>query len=64
MILQLDPPIPVATPKGEGYAMLVLDYSQEHDLMWVVFLDSGEVWTYGNKDIRAIKNVSLGRLIP
>jgi hypothetical protein len=61
VILQLNPPIPVSTPRGEGYAMLVIDYSQEHDLLWCVFLDFGEVWTFQNKDIRVIKNQTLGR---
>jgi hypothetical protein len=62
MMLQLNPPIPIGTPRGEGYAMVLIDYSQEHDLLWVVFLDSGEAWTFANRDIRVIKNITLGRL--
>jgi hypothetical protein len=27
--LQLDPPIPVITPKGDGYAHLLIDYGPE-----------------------------------
>jgi hypothetical protein len=62
MILQLNPTIPVITPKGKGFAHLVIDYSQEHDLMWVVFLDkTGECWTYPNKDIKIDQNITLGR---
>lgn len=61
-MIQLNPPIPLTTPKGKGYAHFLIDYSQEHDLLWVVFLDdSGECWTMPNKDIRLQKNVSLGR---
>lgn len=63
MTTQLNPPIPLITPKGKGFAHLIIDYSQEHDLMWVVFLDeSGECWTYGNKDVKMVENVTLGRV--
>jgi hypothetical protein len=61
-ILQLDPPIPVITPKGDGYAHLLIDYGPEYNLLWVCFLDdSGECWTYDNTQIRAQKNVTMGR---
>jgi hypothetical protein len=62
VILQLNPPIPVVTIKGKGMAHALIDYSQEHDLMWVVFQDdSGECWTWRNSDIRGQDNASLGR---
>jgi len=62
MILQLNPIIPVSTPKGLGYAHFLIDYSEEMDLFWVVFLnDTGECWTFKNPDIRAQKNITLGR---
>jgi hypothetical protein len=65
MMLQLNPPIPVMTPKGKGYAHILIDYSQEHDLYWVCFIDeTGECWTYSNKEIRAQTNVSLQRILP
>lgn len=61
-MLQLNPPIPVYTPKGKGWAHVLIDYSQEHDLLWVVFLDeTGECWTLPNRDIRIQSNRSLGR---
>jgi hypothetical protein len=60
--LQLDPPIPVVTPKGDGYAHLLIDYGPEYNLLWVCFLDdSGECWTYDNTQIRAQKNITMGR---
>ena len=60
--LQLDPPIPVITPKGDGYAHLLIDYGAEYNLLWVCFLDdSGECWTYDNTQIRAQKNITMGR---
>lgn len=61
MILQVNPPLPVTTSKGEGLCHFLLDYGLEHDLMWVVFLDStGECWTFGNTEIRAMKNMTYG----
>jgi hypothetical protein len=56
------PPIPVITPKGDGYAHLLIDYGPEYNLLWVCFLDdSGECWTYDNTQIRAQKNITMGR---
>ena len=62
-MLQLNPMIPVYSlrHKMEGYAFLVIDYSQEHDLLYVVALDNGEIWTLSNKEIRFCKNISLDR---
>ena len=63
MILQLNPPIPVITPKGEGIAHFLIDYGIEDNLYWVVFIhETGECWTYDNPQIRACKNITLGRL--
>ena len=65
MIQQLDPPLPLETPKGRGWAHLIIDYSQEHDLLWVVFLnETGECWTFPNAEIRMVNNLSLGRYVP
>jgi hypothetical protein len=62
MILQLNPSIPVETPRGKAQATALIDYSPEHDLYWVVFIDeTGECWTYSNQEIRAQKNRTLGR---
>lgn len=61
-MLQLDPQIPVLTPKGPGWAFFLIDRSQEHDLEWVVFLDNGGYcWTFKNSDIRIQKNYTLHR---
>ena len=62
MILQLNPPIPLITPKGKGLAHFLIDYSVEFDVLWVVFLDkNGECWTFKNPEIRIQENFSLGR---
>jgi len=53
------------TPKGEGFAHLMLDYGLESDLYWVVLItDTGEIWTYANRYVRASKNITLGRTNP
>lgn len=63
-ILQLNPPIPLTTPKGNGLAWIVIDEGVEHDLLWVVAIDeSGEIWTYPNSQIRAQQNITMGRIV-
>ena len=63
MLTQLNPPIPVETPRGKGIAHILIDYGIEHDLLWVTALDeSGQVWCYRNRDIRFQINISAGRL--
>lgn len=64
-ILQLDPPIPLQTPKGNGIAHFLIDYSLETHLCWVVFLDkNGECWTFQNPEIRAQSNYTMNRVLP
>lgn len=61
-ITQLNPTLPVNTPKGKGFAVALIDYGPEHDLIWVVFVDdSGECWSFQNKEIRAQANITMGR---
>lgn len=64
-MMQLDPPIPMVTPKGEGFAHILLDYGPESDLYWTVLItETGEIWTYANRFVRAAKNITLGRTHP
>ena len=64
-MLQLNPPIPMNTPKGEGFAHILIDYGPESDLYWTVLItETGEIWTYANKHVRASKNITLGRTHP
>lgn len=64
-MLQLNPPIPMNTPKGEGFAHILIDYGPESDLYWTVLItETGEIWTYANKYVRALKNITLGRTHP
>lgn len=60
-MIRLDPPIPLDTPKGKSWAYFLVDRSQDHDFEWVVFIrDTGECWTYRNKDVRLETNITMG----
>ena len=62
MLTQLNPSLPMDTPKGAGYAVAVIDYGLEHSLLWVVALnDTGEIWCVPNSEARMQKNWSAGR---
>jgi hypothetical protein len=60
---QLDPALPLhVLGKGDGYAIGMIDYGQEHNLIWVTALnDSGEIWCAPNPSVRLGKNWSMGR---
>lgn len=64
MMLQLSPTIPIVRDADgmKGYAFLVIDYSQEHDLLFTCAMDDGEIWTLSNREIRIVNNVTLNRI--
>jgi hypothetical protein len=63
MFTQLNPTIPLhVLGKGDGYAFGMIDYGQEHNLIWVTALDdSGEIWCAPNPTVRLGKNWTMGR---
>ena len=63
-MLQLNPMLPIfrVSDNMKGYAFLIIDYSQEHDLMFTCAMNNGEIWTLKNSEIRMEQNISLGRL--
>jgi hypothetical protein len=63
MYTQLNPTLPLhVLEKGDGYAIAVIDYGQEHNLIWVTVLNSnGEVWCAPNPSVRFGKNWTMGR---
>ena len=61
MIIQIDPALPVETPKGKALAHFLIDYGPEHDLIWVVFQENGECWSWRNQEVRADENITFGR---
>ena len=61
MLTQLQTPIPLTTPKGKAWAVAIIDYGPDWDLLWVTFVnDTGECWTFSNKEIRQEKNITFG----
>ena len=65
MFTQLNPMLPLhVLGKGDGYAVAVIDYGQEHNLIWVTVLNhEGEVWCAPNPQVRFAKNWTMGRTI-
>lgn len=62
-ILQLNPPVPMHSPKGEGLAWFLIDHGVEYNLLWVVCQnDTGEIWVWDNKKVRGDKNITMERL--
>jgi hypothetical protein len=64
-MLQLNPMIPIIRKSDgmKGFAFLVIDYSQEHYILFVCAMDNGDIWSYDNREISMQNNASLGRLI-
>lgn len=60
---QLNPTLPVTVEgKGKGYAIAVIDYGQEHSLIWVTAIDeTGEIWCAPNPKVRVRSNWTMGR---
>ena len=63
MFTQLNPAIPLhVLGKGDGYAIGMIDYGQEHNLIWVTALNAnGEVWCAPNPSVRFGRNWTMGR---
>lgn len=63
MFTQLNPPVPLhVLGRGDGYAIGLIDYGQEHNLIWVTAIDAtGEIWCAANPDVRMQKNWTMGR---
>ncbi len=63
MLTQLNPTIPLhVLGKGDGFAIAVIDYGQEHNLIWVTAITStGEIWCAPNPKVRLDSNWTMGR---
>ncbi len=63
MFTQLDPPIPLhVLGRGDGYALAVIDYGQEHNLIWVTAIgETGEIWCAPNPEVRMQANWTMRR---
>jgi hypothetical protein len=50
------------TGSSSGLAFAVIDYGEEHNLIWVVALDdSGEIWRSPDPKVRMRANWTMGR---
>lgn len=48
--------------KGPGFAVAVIDYGQEHNLIWVTAISAtGEIWCAPNPQVRMEANWTMGR---
>jgi hypothetical protein len=64
MIIQLNPPLPMMTPKGSGIAYFLTDYGIDYNHIWTVIIDeTGEFWSFQNPEVSSIKNVTFGRVV-
>lgn len=65
-LLRLDPPVLLVTPFGHAEAHFLIEMTVDHDLEWVTFIQEGEhegeCWTWRNRDIRQVTNITNGRL--
>ncbi len=61
IVTELQQPVYVITPKGEGYVWLVTEYGVEMEKIFTIILNSGEIWEYRNNQIRVSNNVTMGR---
>ncbi len=63
MFTQLNPTIPIhVLGRGDGCAIGMIDYGQDHNLIWVTAIDaSGEIWCAPNSKVRLGKNWTMGR---
>lgn len=60
MFIELRTTIPMSCSYGNGFAFAVIDYGQEHHLLWVIVLDaSGEIRTVANPDVRVRPNETM-----
>lgn len=61
MILQLNPPIWVQTPLGEGDCLFLLDYGPNLNSVWLVHLhEDGRALHFDSSDIRVMGNLMYG----
>jgi len=57
MMLQIDPPLSVLTPLGEGWALFLIDYGVHLNSVWVVSLwESGQVFHVDSAEIKIAGN--------
>ena len=62
-MIQLNPAIPFLHEGRHCTAVMALDYSQEHETLFLCgFDDTRELWWIPHSKLRLTDNISLGRL--
>lgn len=64
MMLQLEPPIWVMTPLGEGLWVLCYEPGLDHNKICTVMLQDGNILDFDLKDLRGTENPTFGRPWP
>ena len=58
--LQLNPVIPVETPRGKAMAHIMIDYGAEHYVLFLCFLDEArECRLYRNDEVKIQNNETM-----
>ena len=63
-MIQLNPELWMMTPKGEGLAFIVTDYGMDHNKIFTVMLNTGEILDFDIRDCRRCENPSFGVKAP
>lgn len=59
-MLELRHPLPVVTPLGEGYAIIVASGGEMENDTWTVVLDDSRILHFRSNDLRYVGNATLG----
>lgn len=52
------------TPRGQALAKFLVDHGIDGDNEWICILnETGEIWSFDNSDVRAAKNITIGRRV-
>lgn len=63
MIHELEQMLWLDTSKGLALAKFLVDRGIDSDNEWVcVVNETGEIWSFDNSEVRAVKNITIGRL--
>jgi hypothetical protein len=62
MIFEPSNRLEVSTPKGDGVVWLVTELGHETDTIYTIIInETGEIWQFTHKQIRAKANITFGR---
>ena len=59
-MLELRNPLPVVTPLGEGYAVIVTEGGTFENDIWTVVLDDSRILHFRSNELRYVGNATFG----